>query len=145
MAAGGGTAQPRALYASSSGGYLALSTDESILEEFLRNADGQNKPLRENAGLQSALQQLGGAGGGLFGYENQRQTMQITFKALQNTINADNTLKMFPPAIREWLDFSLLPDYDRVSKYFYISTFAGSANSEGLTFKVFAPRPPTLN
>jgi hypothetical protein len=141
----GGAPQPRSLYISSSGGYLALSMNEAVLEEFLRNADGQNKPLRENAGLQSAMQQLGGAGGGLFGYENQRETMRMTFKALQNTIAADTTLKMFPPAVREWLDFSLLPDYDTVSKYFYISTFTGNTTAAGVTFKVFAPRPPTLN
>jgi hypothetical protein len=142
---GGGAPKPRSLYVSSSGGYVALSTDNAILEEYLRSAQGQNKPLRENAGLQSALQHLGGAGGGIFGYENQRETMRITFKALQNTMAADNAMKLFPPSIRDWLDFSLLPDYDTVSKYFYISTFAGNANSGGLTFKAFAPRPPTLN
>jgi hypothetical protein len=140
-----GTPQPRALYLSASGGYLALSTDVAIVEEYLRSADGSAKPLRENTGLNDARQQLGGSGGGLFGYENQRETMRGTFKALKNTIAADTTLKMFPPAFRAWLDFSLLPEYDAVAKYFYISTFAGSANADGLTFKVFTPRPPTLN
>jgi hypothetical protein len=71
--------------------------------------------------------------------------MRVTFKALKNTAAADTTLKMFPPAFREWLDFTLLPDYDAVAKYFYLSTFAGTANADGLTFKVFTPRPPTLN
>jgi hypothetical protein len=137
--------QTRAVHAASSGGYVALSLDESMVEEFLRSAGGQGKSLRDNAGLQAALLHLGGAGGGLFGYENQRETMRATFKALHNTAAADNALKVFPPAVREWLDFSLLPAYDTVSKYFYVSTFAGSANSEGLTFTAFAPRPPALN
>jgi hypothetical protein len=141
----GGAPQPRSLYASASGGYLVLSTDISIEEEYLRSADGSTKPLRENAGLTDAQQHLGGAGGGLFGYENQRETMRVTFKALKNTAAADTTLKMFPPTFRAWLDFSLLPDYEPVAKYFYLSTFAGSANADGLTFKVFTPRPPTLN
>jgi len=140
-----GPAQPRFLYTSSSAGYLALSSDSSMVEEFLRNAGGQNKPLRENAGLVSAMQQLGGAGGGLFGYENQRETMRVTFKAMKNTIAADSALKLFPPAFRAWLDFTLLPDYDSVSKYFYLSVFAGNANSDGPTFKVFTPRSPQLN
>jgi hypothetical protein len=144
-AAPGAASQPRSLYVSTSGGYLALSTDSAILEEFLRNADGQNKPLRENPGLNNALEHLGGAGGGLFGYENQRETMRVTFKALKSSAGADNAVKMFPPAFREWVDFTLLPDFDTVSKYFYISTFAGNANTEGLTFKVFTPRPPQLN
>ena len=141
----GDAAQSRTLHLSASNGYLALSTDEAILEEFLRSTDGQTKPLRDNAALLSAMQQLGGAGGGVFGYENQRETMRATFKALKNLSATDSTVSLLPPAVREWLDFSLLPDYDTVSKYFYISTFAGNANSEGITFKVFAPRPPTLN
>jgi hypothetical protein len=140
-----GAPQPRSLYISASGGYVALSTDSAIVEEFLRNADGKNQPLRENAGLTSALERLGGAGGGLFSYENQRETMRVTFKAVKNTIAADTTLKMFPPAFREWLDFTLLPDYEAVSKYFYVSAVTGGANAQGLTFKVFAPRPPQLN
>jgi hypothetical protein len=144
-ATNGGAAQPRSLYVSASGGYLVLSSDVAMVEEYLRSADGATKPLRENAGLTDALQHLGGAGGGLFGYENQRETMRVTFKALQNTLAADTTLKMFPPAFRAWLDFSLLPEYDTVAKYFYVSTFAGSANADGLTFKVFTPRPPGLN
>lgn len=140
-----GAAQPRSLYASSSGGYLALSTDSAILEEFLRNAGGRNKPLREDAALMSALQHLGGAGGGVFGYENQRETMRAAFKVLKDSLAADATLKLLPPAFRGWLDFTLLPDYDAVSKYFFISTFAGSANAEGINFKIFRPRPPQLN
>lgn len=140
-----GVPQPRSLLVSFSSGYLAMSSDSAILEEFLRNADGKTKPLREDPGLVAAMQQAGGAGGGVFGYENQRETMRVTFKALKNTMAADTALKMFPPTFRDWLDFNLLPDYDGVAKYFYVSTFAGSANSEGLTLKVFTPRPPQLN
>jgi len=141
----GGAPQPHALYLASSSGYVALSTESSTVEEFLRNAEGQNKTLRDNPGLQNAMQFIGGAGGGLFGYENQRETMRVTFQALKNTIAADAAMKAFPPALRSWVDFGLLPDFDVVSKYFYISTFAGSANSEGLTFKYYTPRPPQLN
>jgi hypothetical protein len=46
--------------------------------------------------------------------------------------------------VREWVDFSLLPDYGPVAKYFYLSVFGGNANSDGLTLKVFSPRPPQL-
>ena len=144
-AGAGGAAQPRALLVAASGGYLALSSNSAILEEYLRNADGQNKPLRENAGLNGALQHLGGAGGGLFGYENQRETMRLSFKSMQNTVAADAVLKLLPPQYRDWLDFSLLPDYDTVAKYFYISAFVGQVNTDGLTFKFFTPRPPQLN
>jgi hypothetical protein len=139
--AGGG--QPQALYVSSSGGYLAVSKDISILEEFLRNADGQNKALRDSPGLANAVQHLGGTGGGLFGYENQRETMRSAFKVARSSFTAEATAKAFP-ATRDWLDFSLLPDFDTVAKYFYLSAFAGSANADGLTFTAFTPRPPQL-
>ena len=144
----GAAAQAATLYLAASSGYVAVSSDSPILEEFLRNADGKNQQLRDNAALQSALQHLGGSGNGMFTYENQRETLRVTFKAVKNALAADSgdaTLKVLPAAFREWFDFSLLPDYDLVSKYFYISTVVGSANSEGVTFKAFAPRPPQLN
>lgn len=137
-------AQPRSLYLSSCGGYVALSDDSAILEEFLRNADGQNKALRENPALADALQHLGGTGGGLFGYENQRETMRVKFKALKNLSAADGAMKAFPPLMRDWLDFSLLPDYDAVAKYFYLTAFAGTANAGGMTCTFYTPRPPRL-
>jgi hypothetical protein len=135
----------RALYVTASGGYLALSTDLAIEEEYLRSAEGSTKPLRENPGLVSAVQQLGGAGGGIFGYENQRETMRATFKTLKGMAEADPTFKLFPPVLRAWLDFSLLPEYDAVAKYFFLSAYAGNANADGITFKIFTPRPPALN
>jgi hypothetical protein len=39
----------------------------------------------------------------------------------------------------------LLPDYDQVSKYFFFSVFNGTTTSDGVYFKVYAPRPPGLN
>jgi hypothetical protein len=54
-------------------------------------------------------------------------------------------MKMFPPTFRDWADFTLLPDYSAVSKYFYLSVMGGSVNADGLTLKVFAPRSPQLN
>jgi len=39
----------------------------------------------------------------------------------------------------------LQPEYEKVQKYFYVSVFSGSANADGLTLKVFTPRPPQLN
>jgi hypothetical protein len=139
-----GTVETKSLYISASGGYLALSTDTSILEEYLRSADGKLKPLSETAGLAEATQRVGGAGGGLFGYQNQRETMRVAFKLMKTAREADAAKQMLPPAFRDWADFSLLPDYGTVQKYFYLSVFAGNANADGLTVKVFTPRPPQL-
>jgi hypothetical protein len=46
--------------------------------------------------------------------------------------------------MKNWMDFSLLPSFDRVSKYFYFTVYGGSANVDGITFKFFAPAPPSL-
>jgi len=42
------------------------------------------------------------------------------------------------------LDYSLLPDYEKVAKYFHYTVRAGSANVDGITFKFFSPTPPAL-
>ncbi|HEY2329974.1 MAG TPA: hypothetical protein VGI63_09210, partial [Verrucomicrobiae bacterium] len=54
------------------------------------------------------------------------------------------TSLMFPPAFREWADFSLLPDFEPLAKYFYLSVCGSSTTADGLTLKVFSPRPPLL-
>ena len=142
---GGAAAAPNYLYLSTGGGYVAISKNNSILEEYLRSADGKLKPLREAPGIMAAAPQVGGTGGGLFSYENQRETMRAAFKLLKTASEGDSAMRMFPPAFRDWADFTLLPDYEAVSKYFYLSEFGGNANADGLTLKVFAPRPPQLN
>ena len=81
----------------------------------------------------------------MFGFENQRATMSAAFKVFKRATSTDASLNLFPPAFREWLDFSLLPDYELVQKYFDISVFAGSANADGLSLKVFVPHPPQLH
>lgn len=140
----GKAGDPGSLLVSASGGYVAISADSAILEEFLRSADKPPKPLRENARLAEALPRVGGAGGGIFGYQNQRETMRQSFRLLKASLAADSSLKMLPPVYREWTDFTLLPEFDAVKKYFDISVYAGSANSEGMDLKVFSPRPPGL-
>jgi hypothetical protein len=140
-----GTVRTSPLYLSASGGYVALSTTAAVIEEYLRSTENQAQPLHENAALTDAVQRLGGAGGGLFGFENQRETMRVTFKAFKNPAAASSVTKLFPPAFRDWADFSLLPDYGQVQKYFYLSVFDGKADDAGLTLKMFSPRPPALN
>ena len=142
-----GAAAPvsRSLYCAASGGYVALTADISMLEEYLRSNAGQARPLRETAGLAEAAQHVGGAGNGVFGYENQRETMRTAFSLLKNPAATDTAMAAFPRSVRDWMDFSLLPDYDQVAKYFYFSVYGGAATADGLSFKVFAPRPPQTN
>ena len=139
----GGEARPNSLYLVSSGGYLAISKDTAMIEEYLRGAEGKIKPLREQAGITEAAARVGSSGG-LFNYENQRETMRSAFKLLKNSGTASNPLLVVPPAFRDWTDFSLLPEFDLVSKFFYLSVSGANVNGEGLTLKVFTPRPPQL-
>jgi len=147
---------PRSLYCASSGGYVALTTDVSMIETYLRSADSKARPLRETAGFADAAQHIGGAGNGLFAYENQRETMRAAFTAFKNSspdspssggANAFSALPFASPGkiFGGWLDFSLLPEYDKVSKYFYFSVTSGNVTADGFSFKIFAPRPPQLN
>jgi hypothetical protein len=145
-----GTVAPAAtaLYCAVSGGYVAMTKDSSILENYLRSAENPPNPLRETAGFADAAQHVGGAGGGLFGYQNQREIMRAAFLAFKNSSDnatGPNPLAALPKNLRDWADFSLLPDYDAVSKYFYFSVFSGSTTADGISFKTFSPRPPQLN
>jgi len=141
-----GTAVPATpLLVSASSGYVAISVDPGILEEYLRSVEGKTKPLSQLPGLTDAEQHIGGANGGLFGYQNQLDTMRTSFKLLKNAGSSDLTMKMFPPSFRGWMDFTLLPDFDQVAKYFYISVYGANTTDDGINLKVFTPRPPQLN
>jgi hypothetical protein len=148
----GGRAKSSSLYCTTSSGYVALSSDVSMIEAFLRSADSKAKSLRETAGFATAAQRVGGAGNGLFIYENQRETMRAFFSALKNSppdksANPFGALPFASPGkmLGDWVDFSLLPDFDKVSKYFNYSVTGGSVTADGLSYKMFAPRPPQLN
>lgn len=151
-------AATRELDYAASGGYVAFSTDISLLEEYLRSAEGQKKSLRETPGLADAAQKVGGQNTGWFGYENRAETMRAMFEALRQsgpvvTNTATGQLDLLTGSIpyarpqksvKDWLDYSLLPEYDKVAKYFSYTVFAGSANVDGITFKYFSPTPPGL-
>jgi hypothetical protein len=142
------TTPARSFYYAASSGYIAMSTDSSILESYLRNPGSADKPLNQTAGLADAAQHIGGTGNGLFGYQNQREIMRSAFTLMKNqpaSAAGMGSLAALPSSFRDWMDFSLLPDYGQVSKYFFFSVFNGSATTDGISFKAFAPRPPGLD
>jgi hypothetical protein len=147
---------PKTLNYAASGGYVALSTDASILEEFLRSSESQKKALRETPGLSDAAQKVTSTGTGLFGYENHAETMRAVFESLRKGSNSATNLGSLNPLtgalgiaspdknIKEWMDFSLLPPYEKIAKYFYFTVYSGGSTVDGLAFKMFAPVPPAL-
>jgi hypothetical protein len=145
----------RTLSYAASAGYVAFSTDAGILEEFLRSGESQSKPLRDLPGLADAMGRIGGQSTGWFTYENESETMRILFEVLRRSAGDTNSTgpSVLGSAIpfaspekkfRDWLDFSLLPDYEKVSRYFGFGVQAGSANVDGLAFRMFSPTPPQL-
>lgn len=147
-----GVPRTRTLSYATSGGYVALSTDAPTLEEYLRSSENPPKALREIPGLTEAESKVSGLGTAIFGYENQSQTMRATFQAWKNSSvppkflplpdgrNPDTAAR--EETFKDWVDFSLLPDFDAVSRYFYFTVYGSSANVDGLLLKMFWPVPP---
>jgi hypothetical protein len=150
-----GPGPKRTLSYAASSGYVAFSTDAAILEEFLRSSASQAKALRDLPGLADAMARVGGQSTGWFSYENESETMRLLFDTLRHSVGDTNSSSpgVLESAIpfsapqkkfRDWLDFSLLPDYGKVSKYFSFGVYAGSANVDGITLRFFSPTPPQL-
>jgi hypothetical protein len=155
MAASKGPA--RTLNFAPSGAYLAFSLDAALLEEHLRTSQDPQRSLRGKPGLAEAAEQVAGPSASLFGYENQLESMRLAFEsARRNGGSATNDtfgaaavllpqsarLSGLTHALNGWMDFSLLPPFEEVSKHFSISVYGGSATADGLVLKIFAPRPP---
>src|SRR5262249_43553200 len=145
-------AKPRKLSYAASGGYVALSTDAFMVEEYLRSSEGEHKALRDTPGLTDVMVKAGGSSTGMFGYENQTETTRVLFDVLKSGVATNSASGSMVPfgtfpgtdAFKDWADFSLLPSYDSVSKYFGMSVYTKSANVDGLLFKMFAPVLPGL-
>jgi hypothetical protein len=130
-----------------------------MVEAFLRTSESEGKALRETAGLTEAAQKVTGPGTSLFGYENQLETMRALFDTVRKAPGGDTNSapsmasNLIPGSLglagagqgfKDWLDYSLLPPFDKVSKYFYFMVYAGNASVDGLTLKAYAPTPPGL-
>lgn len=139
-----------------SGGYVAFSTDEAILEEYLRSSDGQTKALRDSAGFADAVAKAGGAGNGWLSYENQSESIRVLMEVLSRSAASTNRNELSsvlasmvpfaPPekTLKEWVDFSLLPSFDKVSKYFGFGLAGGSTSVNGISIKYYSPTPAEL-
>ncbi|MDB6041435.1 MAG: hypothetical protein JWM99_5276 [Verrucomicrobiales bacterium] len=136
---------------SAGAGYVAFSGDNALLEEFLRGNDQPGKGLKDLPGLVDASQKIGGMNNGLFTYENQAETLRTfieaakTDPAMLDRMIANPVGPKVPlpegRGLREWIDVSLLPSFDKIAKYFSFSIMSGDTSAEGLTYRGFAPTP----
>jgi hypothetical protein len=144
----------RNLSFAASAGYVAFSSEPAMVEEYLRSSETKGKSLREVAGLNEAAQKVGGMSTGMFGYENSSEMTRVWLENLkQNADSFGNGNPLFAnlPSdvtsqknLQEWFDFSRLPSFDKISKYFSFSVCSGAVNAEAFTFKFYWPTPPQL-
>jgi hypothetical protein len=151
----GRAAEAKSLSYAASGGYVAISADVATLEEFLRGEN--NKTLRETPGLAEAAQKVGGLSTGLFSFSNDNEDIKSKLEILKKESGSlANLFSSTPLAgrlgmddddkkFKDWVDFSLLPSFDKISKYFYLTLMTGSANAQGLDFKIFTPNSPQFH
>lgn len=149
----GATKSSPTLSYAASGSYVAISTDSAILEEYLRSSGSEQKQLRDAAGLTDAIAKVGGGSTGWLAYENQLENTRLAFEALRRNATEPQTTNMLAPGIpaftpenpfKGWADFSLLPPFEKIARYFSFTVYAGSATAEALNINVFSPIPREL-
>jgi hypothetical protein len=154
-----GSGSATQLHLAASGGYLALGGDAATLEEYLRSTETKPKPLSGLPGLREAAERVGGMSTGLFGVQNDAEAVRVFWEALRGNKNlfldlvgAQNPALKESMAendevaktITEWADFSLLPPFGQVAKYFHLTVYAGKASSAGYLLKAYTPMAPGL-
>lgn len=147
---------PTLSYASGTS-YLAISTDGTMIEEFLRSGEDQGKSLRDAPGLTAASRRVSAQSATVFGYSNDGEAMRSAMTVLKSDSGATQftaTMDLLLNAalgrhgdsgLGDWLDFTLLPDYSRVSKYFSFTVYTAGATPDGLVMKSFTPSPSVSN
>ena len=138
----------------SSAGYLAMSNDDSLLEEYLRSGETPPKALRATAGFAEAAQKAGGMENGFFSYENQVESVRITLDFLKNNPDVLSQLPFLGggdeegeeggSSFQRLFNVKLLPSFDRISKYFGIAVASAGTTPDGLHVKAVAPKPTGL-
>ena len=142
----GSPGQPsRTFEIAASGGYVAFASDAVVLEEFLRSAEGTGRSLKDLSGLTEAAQHVGGMDSGVFGFQNQRESVAGMWEALRSGGGLDQLI----PSVGvkqvnqagSWLDFSVLPPFEQVSRYLGINVSSGSWDPQGFHFRSYTPIP----
>jgi hypothetical protein len=140
------------------GGYVAVTSDLELVEEYLRSGVGRTNALRETVGLKEAAERVGGMSTGTFRYENTAGAARAMFAFLKS--HPDALMAVLPPhyflLLRESrlsgplqyllgeCDFALLPAFEKVSRYFSFSVSSLAVTREGIDFTLFVPVPPGL-
>ncbi|MGC8885745.1 MAG: DUF3352 domain-containing protein [Verrucomicrobiia bacterium] len=147
---------PNFTFITANGNNLVVANDISILQEYLNFAEGKTDQLKNLAGLNEAIAGIGAANSGLIIFQNSREQTKFQYTLLKNETDTIASLLAMTPIgirlglgedsklLRQWIDPTLLPDFSKIEKYFYITVSGLSVEKEGLRFRSVSPIPPEL-
>ncbi len=137
--------------------YIAIANDLQILQEFLNYSEGKYVPLKNFQGLADAIKKIGSDNSGMLIFQNTKEQTRFQYTLLKNeTDTIASILAMTPIGIRlglaedskllrQWIDPTLLPEFDKIAKYFGITVSELNIEDAGIRIKSFNPNPPGLN
>ena len=131
-------------------GYLVFSMDERILKDYLRSSSEPQSPLRDSAGFRQASAVLGPEKLTFFRYDNPVGWIgRIWEFARENPdfLSEEMIGSEAPPGdadIAALLDFSALPPFEQVAKYFHFTVSGGNSDAQFLNYRFFMPMPPQI-
>jgi hypothetical protein len=140
------------------GGYVAITQENAVLDEYLRSGEAPPKPLRDLPGLAEAAQRVGGFNSGWwFSFENEAETMRMSIEQEKNRAKDDTEKRHIQIGVGVgsgtetatrvlpvFLDYNSLPPFERIAKFFYYSLFSAASKPEGVSVKMSIPTPPAL-
>ncbi len=135
------------------GGYLAMSSDLSSLEQFIRGGTTNFTSLRAHPGLVEGAARVGGTNVGYFRFENQAalmRTMMDEIRVENQTLPGSSIVnqlanQLAPRTVTDGLlNFALLPPFDQIARYFYFVAYGFGSQPEGFTWRLFSAPPPQL-
>jgi len=133
--------------------HVGLADDASLLEDYLRGGSPNQRPLAARPGLAEAARMVGGMSTGFFTYDNKGESMRAFFDSAQkDSLNAISILKTMRVGAKtgeeggflNWFDWTLLPPFERVARYFHFSVATLARDTQGYVYRWFAPAPPAL-
>jgi hypothetical protein len=146
-------------YFAASSGYVALTGDVGMMEDFLRSNDSDKPGLSQKPGLADAAQKAGGGmSAGIFSYSNDQESMRALVETLRKeTVSGNELLGLLGfefgqekisgaeevSHFKDWCDFSLLPPADALAPYFNYSVWVGGFTPEGFRLNCFMPAVPS--
>jgi len=146
----------RYTYIASVANYTVFANDQKILEDFLNFSEAKANPLKNIPGFNEALNKAGNPNSGLVLFANDRENMRLQFTVLKNEPDIIAAFIGITPIgmrlglaedsklFKEWIDPNLLPDFEKVAKYFNFTLSSLTINDDGILLKSVTPNSPEL-